>query len=238
MLRKRMGVLGVDRRNELAGKQHDGKHGDRMPSFPSVTDRFSDASNSSTEDEEEEEDYEDEGSMTEEGIPCAEESGPSGSAASSRAASPVSDAGSSRTIRPPAPAPLAGDGPPPAKAWYELDASIVLALLAPVVNWLTGGDHVQNALLLVLAVFYLHQLIESGPPIATLAFRLLTHFIFQSPGRSTTPPARGTPPTRKSPHAHKRSCTPSSGAPNSSTSSSLCSRPFLVHFSSAGSPRN
>jgi hypothetical protein len=46
------------------------------------------------------------------------------------------------------------------RAWYELDTSILLALLAPVVNWLTGGDHLQNLVLLVVLGLYLHQLIE------------------------------------------------------------------------------
>lgn len=47
-------------------------------------------------------------------------------------------------------------------AWYEFDHSVVLALLSPVVNWLTGSDHVKNILLIFLIVFYLHQIIE-GP---------------------------------------------------------------------------
>jgi hypothetical protein len=46
------------------------------------------------------------------------------------------------------------------RAWYELDTSILLALLAPVAIWLSGGDHLQNLVLLVVLVLYLHQLIE------------------------------------------------------------------------------
>ncbi|KAF8439986.1 hypothetical protein L210DRAFT_3541360 [Boletus edulis BED1] len=46
------------------------------------------------------------------------------------------------------------------RAWYEFDLSVVLALLSPIVNWLTGSDHVKNILLILLLVFYLHQIIE------------------------------------------------------------------------------
>ncbi|KAI6002479.1 hypothetical protein F5J12DRAFT_928203 [Pisolithus orientalis] len=46
------------------------------------------------------------------------------------------------------------------KAWYEFDLAITVALVSPVGNWLTGGDHVKNVMLLLLLVFYLHQIIE------------------------------------------------------------------------------
>ncbi|KAI6030027.1 hypothetical protein EDC04DRAFT_3091843 [Pisolithus marmoratus] len=36
----------------------------------------------------------------------------------------------------------------------------MIALASPIGNWLTGGDHVKNALLLFLLVYYLHQIIE------------------------------------------------------------------------------
>ncbi|KXN83192.1 hypothetical protein AN958_01706 [Leucoagaricus sp. SymC.cos] len=48
----------------------------------------------------------------------------------------------------------------PAKAWYEFDFAVVLALISPVGNWLTGGDHLKNVLFVALLVFYLHQIIE------------------------------------------------------------------------------
>ncbi|KAG6377732.1 hypothetical protein JVT61DRAFT_14504 [Boletus reticuloceps] len=48
------------------------------------------------------------------------------------------------------------------RAWYEFDLSVVLALLSPIANWLTGSDHVKNILLILLLVFYLHQIIEGG----------------------------------------------------------------------------
>ncbi|KAH0834104.1 hypothetical protein J3R83DRAFT_11392 [Lanmaoa asiatica] len=46
------------------------------------------------------------------------------------------------------------------RAWYEFDLSVVLALLSPIANWLTGSDYVKNILLILLLVFYLHQIIE------------------------------------------------------------------------------
>ncbi|KAG2078631.1 hypothetical protein BDR04DRAFT_1087102 [Suillus decipiens] len=46
------------------------------------------------------------------------------------------------------------------KGWYEFDLSVVLALASPIGNWLTGGDHVKNILLILLLIFYLHQIIE------------------------------------------------------------------------------
>ena len=50
---------------------------------------------------------------------------------------------------------------PKSRAWYEFDLAVVVALVSPVGNWLTGGDHIKNLLLIVLLIFYLHQIIES-----------------------------------------------------------------------------
>lgn len=47
------------------------------------------------------------------------------------------------------------------RAWYEFDLAVVAALVSPVGNWLTGGDHVKNLIFVVLLIFYLHQVIES-----------------------------------------------------------------------------
>lgn len=49
-----------------------------------------------------------------------------------------------------------------ARSWSDLDVSMIIALLSPVGNWLTGSDHVKNLFLLILLVFYLHQLIEGA----------------------------------------------------------------------------
>lgn len=46
------------------------------------------------------------------------------------------------------------------RSWSDLDLSMVVALVSPVGNWLTGSDHVKNLFLLLLLIFYLHQLIE------------------------------------------------------------------------------
>jgi len=38
--------------------------------------------------------------------------------------------------------------------------SIIVACVSPIGNWLTGGDHIKNLFLVILLIFYLHQLIE------------------------------------------------------------------------------
>ncbi|KAG1873311.1 hypothetical protein C8R48DRAFT_746093 [Suillus tomentosus] len=53
-----------------------------------------------------------------------------------------------------------GVEPESSKGWYEFDLSVILALASPIGNWLTGGDHVKNFLLILLLIFYLHQIIE------------------------------------------------------------------------------
>ncbi|KAG1816845.1 uncharacterized protein BJ212DRAFT_1446896 [Suillus subaureus] len=53
-----------------------------------------------------------------------------------------------------------GVEPESSKGWYEFDLSVILALVSPIGNWLTGGDHVKNILLILLLIFYLHQIIE------------------------------------------------------------------------------
>lgn len=47
------------------------------------------------------------------------------------------------------------------RAWYEFDLAVVVALVSPAGNWLTGGDHIKDILLIVLLILYLHQIIES-----------------------------------------------------------------------------
>ncbi|CCM01289.1 uncharacterized protein FIBRA_03338 [Fibroporia radiculosa] len=46
------------------------------------------------------------------------------------------------------------------KPWTDLDLSIIVACVSPIGNWLTGGDHVKNLFLVILLIFYLHQLVE------------------------------------------------------------------------------
>lgn len=49
---------------------------------------------------------------------------------------------------------------PRLSSWADLDLSIVVALVSPIGSWLTGGDHIKNLFLIVLLIFYLHQLIQ------------------------------------------------------------------------------
>ncbi|KAJ7787548.1 hypothetical protein B0H14DRAFT_2952955, partial [Mycena olivaceomarginata] len=44
--------------------------------------------------------------------------------------------------------------------WYKSSVPVLLALAPPIGNWLTGGDHVKDLLLLLLLVCYLHQIVE------------------------------------------------------------------------------
>lgn len=65
--------------------------------------------------------------------------------------------------------------PPPAVAhdkkssWTDLDLSVVVALAAPIGNWLTGNDHLKNLFLILLLIIYLHQLIQGRLPSAILS---------------------------------------------------------------------
>lgn len=48
------------------------------------------------------------------------------------------------------------------RAWYEFDLAVLVALVSPVGNWLTGGDHIKNLFLIMFLIFYLHQVIEGA----------------------------------------------------------------------------
>jgi hypothetical protein len=61
-------------------------------------------------------------------------------------------------------------------AWYAIDPAVAVALASPVGNWLTGGDHVRNFLMLLLLVYYLHQIIEGEP----VVFPMLSLSLFPS----------------------------------------------------------
>ncbi|KZT19577.1 hypothetical protein NEOLEDRAFT_1141920 [Neolentinus lepideus HHB14362 ss-1] len=54
----------------------------------------------------------------------------------------------------------AGRAQPSGSSWTDMDLSIMLALAAPIGNWLTGTDHLKNVFLICLLIFYLHQIIE------------------------------------------------------------------------------
>jgi len=49
---------------------------------------------------------------------------------------------------------------PSSTRWYRFDLAVIAALVSPIGNWLTGGDHVKNILFIALLIFYLHQIIE------------------------------------------------------------------------------
>lgn len=50
--------------------------------------------------------------------------------------------------------------PAATREWYEINIAVIIALLSPLVNWLTGGNYVQQFVMLGLLVYYLHQIIE------------------------------------------------------------------------------
>lgn len=42
----------------------------------------------------------------------------------------------------------------------DLDLSIIIAVIAPLVNWLTGSDQIKNLFLILFLIVYLHQLVQ------------------------------------------------------------------------------
>ncbi|KAF7314401.1 OTU domain-containing protein [Mycena kentingensis (nom. inval.)] len=52
------------------------------------------------------------------------------------------------------------DPEPERRPWYKPSLPVVLALSPALGNWLTGGDYLKDLLLLILLIFYLHQLVE------------------------------------------------------------------------------
>ncbi|THG97326.1 hypothetical protein EW145_g7637 [Phellinidium pouzarii] len=50
--------------------------------------------------------------------------------------------------------------PKSGSSWLGYDLSIIVALVSPIGNLLTGSDHIKNILLLLLLIYYLHQLVE------------------------------------------------------------------------------
>ncbi|KAJ6457637.1 hypothetical protein C8R45DRAFT_1221800 [Mycena sanguinolenta] len=72
---------------------------------------------------------------------------------------------------------------------------------SPAGNWLTGGDHIKDFLLLLLLVWYLHQLIEGALFVTFFSPSSLLFAGIYEPGTSTTPPTRASP--ARSPRAHR-----------------------------------
>lgn len=48
----------------------------------------------------------------------------------------------------------------PASPWKDLDISVVISILTPLLSWTFGREYVQNVLVAIFLVYYLHQLIE------------------------------------------------------------------------------
>lgn len=63
------------------------------------------------------------------------------------------------------------------RAWYESDISVIIALFSPIANWLTGSDHIKNAFLILLLVFYLYQIVEGGSALSARPFATHNHVI-------------------------------------------------------------
>jgi hypothetical protein len=51
-------------------------------------------------------------------------------------------------------------GLPRSSSWADLDISIIVAVIAPLVNWLTGSDQIKNLFLILFLIVYLHQLVQ------------------------------------------------------------------------------
>ncbi|KAJ7438059.1 hypothetical protein FB451DRAFT_1304608 [Mycena latifolia] len=103
--------------------------------------------------------------------------------------------------------------------WYKPSQPMLLALAPPVGNWLTGVDHLKDALLLLLLVFYLHQLIE-GPALTPL------------PRRTPVPPSV---PCRSGPAHARRVLAPHARAPPPPPPAPLRRPPLLRAFLSCPS---
>jgi hypothetical protein len=46
--------------------------------------------------------------------------------------------------------------------WKDLDISVVISILTPLLSWAFGTEYVKNVLVAILLVYYLHQLIEGA----------------------------------------------------------------------------
>jgi hypothetical protein len=51
-------------------------------------------------------------------------------------------------------------GQPRTSSLADLDLSIIIAVIAPLVNWLTGSDQLKNLFLILFLIVYLHQLVQ------------------------------------------------------------------------------
>ena len=61
--------------------------------------------------------------------------------------------------------------------WFGYDLSIIIAIISPIGNMLTGGDHVTNILTLLLLAYYLQQLVEGAQCLMALSDVLTNYLI-------------------------------------------------------------
>ena len=51
---------------------------------------------------------------------------------------------------------------PPSSPWKDLDISVIISILTPILSWIFGREYVKNILVAIFLVYYLHQLIEGS----------------------------------------------------------------------------
>ncbi|KAI9456126.1 hypothetical protein BJY52DRAFT_600873 [Lactarius psammicola] len=62
----------------------------------------------------------------------------------------------------------------------DLDLSVIIALIAPLVNWLTGSDHLKSLFLVLFLIIYLHQLVQVPWELYNASRRRRPHPSFRS----------------------------------------------------------
>lgn len=62
----------------------------------------------------------------------------------------------------------------------DLDLSVIIALIAPLVNWLTGSDHLKSLFLVLFLIVYLHQLVQVPWELYNASRRRRPHPSFRS----------------------------------------------------------
>ena len=51
---------------------------------------------------------------------------------------------------------------PTPSPWKDLDISVVISILTPLLSWAFGREYMKNVLVAIFLVYYLHQLIEGS----------------------------------------------------------------------------
>jgi hypothetical protein len=50
----------------------------------------------------------------------------------------------------------------PSSPWRDLDMSVVISILTPLLSWAFGREYMKNILVAIFLIYYLHQLIEGS----------------------------------------------------------------------------